>query len=122
MLTTLCPRGETCTVPSCGWHHRDRADTTLFTRPTPSDQVEGTTVQRDLAKLAIAITLQQRNGGKVHVDFDDLGDRKDVSTFDVPKETVGFLLGAKGPPPRVELRPLMAAPTSNASNSSFAWL
>jgi len=59
-------------------------------------EVEGTTEQRDLAKLAIAITLQQRNGGKVNVDFDDLEDRKDVSTFDVPKETVGFLLGAKG--------------------------
>ena len=53
-------------------------------------------MQRDLAKLAIAITLQQRNGGKVSVDFDDLEDRKDVSTFDVPKDTVGFLLGAKG--------------------------
>ena len=58
-------------------------------------------MERDLAKLAIAITLQQRNGGKVEVDFDDLEEREDVSTFDVPKETVGFLLGAKG----AQLRP-----------------
>ena len=58
--------------------------------------MEGSTDQRELAKLAIAITLQQRNGGKVTVNFEDLEDRPDVSTFDVPKETVGFLLGAKG--------------------------
>jgi rRNA processing protein Krr1/Pno1 len=61
-------------------------------------EVQGLPNQRELAKLAIAITLQQRNGGKVQVDFDDLEDRSDVSTFDVPKETVGFLLGAKGTP------------------------
>jgi len=59
-------------------------------------EVEGTPEQRELAKLSIAITLQQRNGGSVTIDFDDLEDREDVSTFDVPKETVGFLLGAKG--------------------------
>ena len=52
-------------------------------------EVEGAPDQRELAKLAIAITLQQRNGGKVTVDFDDLEERDDVSTFDVPKETVG---------------------------------
>ena len=59
-------------------------------------EVEGTDQQRELAKLAIRITLQQRSGGTVSVDFDSLEQREDVSTFDVPKETVGFLLGAKG--------------------------
>ena len=59
-------------------------------------EIEGTPQQRALAKLAISITLQQRDGGAVAVDFDDLEKRDDVSTFDVPKETVGFLLGAKG--------------------------
>jgi hypothetical protein len=59
-------------------------------------EVEGNPEERALAKLAISITLQQRNGGKVMTDFEELEDRDDVSTFDVPKETVGFLLGAKG--------------------------
>ena len=59
-------------------------------------EVDGPPRQRELAKLAIAITLQQRDGGSVTIDFDDLEDREDVSTFDVPKETVGFLLGQKG--------------------------
>ena len=59
-------------------------------------QVSGLEEERSLAKLAINITLQQRNGGSVETDFADLEERSDVSTFDVPKETVGFLLGAKG--------------------------
>lgn len=59
-------------------------------------EVEGTDDERQLAKLAISITLQQRNGGQVATDFTELEERMDVSTFDVPKETVGFLLGAKG--------------------------
>ena len=59
-------------------------------------EVEGTPQQRMLAKLAISITLQQRDHGAVAVDFDELERRPDVSTFDVPRETVGFLLGAKG--------------------------
>lgn len=59
-------------------------------------EIEGTQHQRDLAKLAISITLQQRDGGAVAVNFDSLESREDVSTFDVPRETVGFLLGAKG--------------------------
>ena len=59
-------------------------------------EVMGSNEERSLAKLAISITLQQRNGGQVTTDFDDLEEREDVSTFDVPKETVGFLLGAKG--------------------------
>ena len=61
-----------------------------------SSQVSGSPDERALARLAIDITLQQRNGGKVETDFGDLESRDDVSTFDVPKETVGFLLGAKG--------------------------
>mmetsp|Transcript_24667 Transcript_24667/g.40910 ORF Transcript_24667/g.40910 Transcript_24667/m.40910 type:complete len:257 (-) Transcript_24667:605-1375(-) len=59
-------------------------------------EVEGTQEERELAMLAISITLQQRDGGSVEADFRKLEDREDVSTFDVPQETVGFLLGAKG--------------------------
>jgi len=59
-------------------------------------EVSGSPEERELATLAIRITLQQRNGGKVDVDFDELEDRRDVSTLDVPQKTVGFLLGAKG--------------------------
>eukprot|EP00966_Prymnesium_polylepis_P106833 2473367-Prymnesium_polylepis.1 len=56
----------------------------------------GSPEERELAAIAIKITLQQRNGGRVDVDFTDLEDRNDVSTMDVPSKTVGFLLGAKG--------------------------
>ena len=59
-------------------------------------EIEGLPEERARAKLAISITLQQRNGGQVTTDFEELEDRDDVSTFDVPKETVGFLLGTKG--------------------------
>jgi len=59
-------------------------------------EVEGSEEARKLATLAINITLQQRNGGRIDVNFAELEDRTDVSTFDVPKETVGFLLGSKG--------------------------
>lgn len=67
-------------------------------------EVGGTQEQIELAKLAINITLQQRNGGAVSVDFSDLEDREDVSTMDVPAETVGFLLGSKGAPPSLSPR------------------
>ena len=59
-------------------------------------EISGSDDQRSLAKLAISITLQQRGGGQVATDFEEIEDREDVSTFDVPKQTVGFLLGAKG--------------------------
>ena len=42
------------------------------------------------------MTLQQRQGGSVKMDFDAIEDRADVSTFDVPRETIGFLLGKSG--------------------------
>ena len=44
-------------------------------------QVEGNPTERELAKLAISITLQQRNGGQVTTDFEELEDREDVSTL-----------------------------------------
>ena len=59
-------------------------------------QVSGTPEERGLVLLAIDITLQQRNGGSVTTNFAQLEARDDVSTLDVPKATVGFLLGAKG--------------------------
>ena len=59
-------------------------------------EVEGSPESRELAKLAIKITLQQRSGGVINVNFEDIESREDVSTFDVPKDTVGFLLGKQG--------------------------
>ena len=40
----------------------------------------------------IDIILQQRNNGKVHVDIERLESRKDMSSLDVNKEAVGFVL------------------------------
>eukprot|EP00658_Telonema_sp_P-2_P024063 TRINITY_DN19658_c0_g1_i1.p1 TRINITY_DN19658_c0_g1~~TRINITY_DN19658_c0_g1_i1.p1 ORF type:complete len:272 (+),score=38.04 TRINITY_DN19658_c0_g1_i1:203-1018(+) len=59
-------------------------------------QIWGNEKQRELAKLAIDITLQQRKNGSVHVDFDELESRKDCSSLEVPLSCVGFVLGAKG--------------------------
>ena len=42
-------------------------------------QISGPKEARDLAMLAISITLQQRNGGSVRVDFGGLEQRDDVS-------------------------------------------
>ena len=56
-------------------------------------KVSGTEEQRERAKLAIEVTLQQRNGGEVQMNFDALEDRADTDTFDVPGPTIGFLLG-----------------------------
>ena len=61
-----------------------------------SAEIRGTDEQRALVKLAINITLQQREGGAITVNFDTVEDRPDVSTMDVPVPTVGFLLGSKG--------------------------
>jgi len=56
----------------------------------------GTSHQIAMAALAIDITLQQRNGGRIVMDFDDLSERDDVVTTEVPVEAVGFVLGGKG--------------------------
>ena len=82
-----------------GGHTRMRLERFSYTRLEISRdgaEIEGTAHQRALAKLAISMILQQRDGGAVAADFDALESRDDVSTFDVPTETVGFLLGAKG--------------------------
>ena len=76
--------------------------------------------ERELAKLAISITLQQRNGGSVVHDFVTLEDRQDVSTFDVPKETVGFLLGAKGATLR-QMESKHRAPSPVPTPEARAW-
>ncbi len=55
-------------------------------------EVIGTDDERELARLCVDITLQQRNQGRVHVDPDKLEARKDVSFLDVPKDAVGFVL------------------------------
>jgi len=63
---------------------------------TKTGEIWGTPEARELAQLAINITLQQRSNGRVTVDFDELEARPNCSTLDVPMECVGFLLGAKG--------------------------
>eukprot|EP00315_Gephyrocapsa_oceanica_P012683 CAMPEP_0185284340 /NCGR_PEP_ID=MMETSP1363-20130426/1026_1 /TAXON_ID=38817 /ORGANISM="Gephyrocapsa oceanica, Strain RCC1303" /LENGTH=392 /DNA_ID=CAMNT_0027880049 /DNA_START=63 /DNA_END=1239 /DNA_ORIENTATION=- len=61
-----------------------------------SAELMGTDDALERARLAIKITLQQRNGGRIDIDFQDMEDRKDVETLDVPVPAVGFLLGSKG--------------------------
>lgn len=46
--------------------------------------VAGDGKARDLARLCIGITLMQRNGGKISLDFDGLERREDTVTADVP--------------------------------------
>jgi hypothetical protein len=55
-------------------------------------EVIGTQEERELARLCVDITLQQRNNGRVQVDIDKLEARHDVSFVDVPKDAVGFVL------------------------------
>ena len=55
-------------------------------------EVIGTLEERELARLCVDITLQQRNNGKVHVDVEKLEARSDMSLLDVHKEAVGFVL------------------------------
>lgn len=59
-------------------------------------QIFGTPREKALAKMCIDITLQQRNGGRMVVDFETLERRDDVVTLDVPSEAVGFVLGSRG--------------------------
>ena len=89
-----------------------RASFPFFADCDITRQVVGTPEERELASLAISITLQQRDGGKVDVDFSSLEDRDDVSSLDVPVKTVGFLLGAKGTSWRCSL--LVCSPTPAA--------
>jgi hypothetical protein len=55
-------------------------------------EVIGTQEERELARLCVDITLQQRNNGKVQVDIEKLESRTDCSFLDVPKDAVGFIL------------------------------
>jgi hypothetical protein len=55
-------------------------------------EVIGTQQERELARLCVDITLQQRNNGKVQVDVDKLQARPDLCFLDVPKDAVGFIL------------------------------
>ena len=50
----------------------------------PQVTVAGDGRARDLARLCIGITLMQRNGGKISLDFDGLERREDTVTADVP--------------------------------------
>ena len=59
-------------------------------------EIHGTVRQRALARLAVDITLQQRNGGRVRTSFEGLECRPDTVTIDVPVLSVGFVLGTKG--------------------------
>ena len=62
---------------------------------TDNVEIHGSDAQRDLCKLCVSMTLQQRDG-RMTIDFKDLERRDDCATFDVPKECVGFVLGARG--------------------------
>lgn len=55
-------------------------------------EVIGTPEERELARLCVDITLQQRNNGGVHVDVEKLEARSDVCFIDVPKDAVGFIV------------------------------
>ena len=55
-------------------------------------EVIGTQEERELARLCVDITLQQRNNGKVQVDIEKLESRTDCCFLDVPKDAVGFIL------------------------------
>jgi rRNA processing protein Krr1/Pno1 len=55
-------------------------------------EVIGTQEERELARLCVDITLQQRNNGRVQVDTEKLEARSDLSFLDVPKDAVGFVL------------------------------
>jgi rRNA processing protein Krr1/Pno1 len=55
-------------------------------------EVIGTQEERELARLCVDITLQQRNNGKVQVDIEKLESRTDCTFLDVPKDAVGFIL------------------------------
>ena len=57
-------------------------------------EVIGTQEERELARLCVDITLQQRNNGKVQVDVDKLQARPDLCFLDVPKDAVGFILAS----------------------------
>ena len=59
-------------------------------------QVVGDPEERELAILAIRVALTQRQGSTLTVDYNEIERRPDVTTFDVPTQTVGFVLGAKG--------------------------
>jgi hypothetical protein len=61
------------------------------------DQVEifGKDHERELCKLCIQMTLQQRQG-QMKIDFRDVERRGDCETIDVPKACVGFILGSRG--------------------------
>lgn len=61
------------------------------------DQVEftGTKDERELCKLCINMTLQQRRG-KMSMDFKEIEARPDCLTHDVPEQCVGFVLGNRG--------------------------
>ena len=59
--------------------------------------IEGLARQVELARLCIDITLQQRRECRGRLlRFEDIECRPDVSTLDVPVETVGYVLGSKG--------------------------
>jgi len=62
------------------------------------DTVElfGAEPRRKLCRLLIEITLQQRKGGKMNTDFEDLGARDDCEEMEVPTQAIGFVLGKRG--------------------------
>ena len=59
--------------------------------------IRGLPEQVELARFCIDITLQQRRESRAGpLRFEEIERRPDVSTLDVPVETVGYVLGTRG--------------------------
>lgn len=58
-------------------------------------EIIGEPSERELARLFVDMTLEQRKG-RMQIEFDDIGDRDDCEVMDIPKECVGFVLGNRG--------------------------
>lgn len=60
--------------------------------------IKGSTLERDLASLAVKITLQQMEGGVVDIDYEEFESSFEhtIDMIDVPKSNVGYLVGPRG--------------------------
>ena len=59
-------------------------------------ELNGTDIELELAKMTIEVTLSQKKGGSMNVNFDKFNNHPDVTKFHVKEKSVGFLCGSKG--------------------------
>ena len=52
--------------------------------------IRGDDKQKERARLCIKVTLQQKDGGQIHIDFEELAKRAETATVDVPSSAVGL--------------------------------